>query len=419
MPIQILMPALSPTMTEGNLVKWHKKEGDTVKSGQLLAEIETDKATMEVEAVDEGILGKILVPEGSEEVKVNTLIGLILEEGEDISVLENFKSPVQEDTTSHNEGSKEQPNQSGSASSSSSNLNVTQHGNSERVFASPLARRIAEQKQVDIRQIQGSGPRGRIIKADVEIYTASSPQTSNIIENTGFNAGTEGTFTDLPLSSMRKTIAKRLTESKQEIPHFYLAVECNLDRLLALRSELNNLPHAVKLSVNDLVLKACALALKAVPEANVTYHGSYVRRYDDVDVAVAVAIEGGLLTPVVRNADKKSLKQISVEMKSLAERAKAGQLKPHEYQGGAFSLSNLGMFGVQNFCAIINPPQASILAVGAGEKKPIVTSEGAISIATLVTCTLSVDHRALDGAVGAQFLSAIKQHIEHPLLLVG
>lgn len=411
MPIQILMPALSPTMTEGNLVKWHKKEGDPIKAGQLLAEIETDKATMEIEAVDEGVLGKILVAEGTENVKVNALIGLILEDGEDATSINDFVVPAVISQPLQSNMPLSVVGDGNISNAVKDPLSFEKGESSSRVFASPLARRIAASKGISLENIEGTGPRGRIVKYDVENYVPSKTigATAPLVQSGG--------YTDINLNSMRKTIAKRLLESKQNIPHFYLTVDCLLDELMKLRSSLNQLPEAEKLSVNDFIIKACAMALRKVPEANVTFHGTFVRQYDDVDISVAVAIEGGLVTPVIRQADKKTVRQISIEMRSLAERARAGKLKPEEYQGGSFTLSNLGMFGVKHFGAIINPPQASILAVGTGEIRPVV-KDNVIVPATVMNCTLSVDHGALDGAVGARFLDAIKQNIQQPLLLL-
>ena len=402
MPIQILMPALSPTMTEGNLIKWHKKEGDVIKAGQVLAEIETDKATMEVEAVDEGILAKILVAEGTDGVKVNELIALILEEGEDASSLDNVKvpalvaAPVTKPVTE-------------AVSESVKVAEVVHKSEEERVFITPLAKRIAEQNHADPRTIMGSGPNGRIVKADVEkaLSGGAGKAAAPFL--------TLGGHTDIKLNGMRKVIAKRLTESKQTVPHFYLSVDCELDTLMDFRRQLNNRPNtSYKLSVNDFVIRACALALKEVPEANATWHETFVRQYNNADISVAVAIDGGLVTPVIKAAEQKSVMDISAEMKSLATRARAGKLMPEEYQGGSFSLSNLGMYGVKSFSAIINPPQACILAVGAGEERPVVKN-GQITVATVMNCTLSVDHRAVDGAVGARFLAAFKSLIENPL----
>jgi len=404
MPIQVLMPALSPTMTEGNLVKWHKKEGDVIKAGQILAEIETDKATMEVEAVDEGILGKIVIAEGTEGVKVNELIALILEEGEDASTLENVKVAAAADPQADLESSPAQ------AKVTEGVFHKSAHkSEGERIFITPLAKRIAEQGHVDPRSLEGSGPRGRIVKADVEKALSSGGHPKPALRL--------GVYTDIKLSNMRKVIAKRLTESKQTVPHFYLSMDSELDMLLAFRSQLNNRPNtSQKVSVNDFVIRACALALTEVPEANVTFHDTYVRQYANADVAVAVAIDGGLVTPLIRAAEQKSVLDISLEMRALAEKARAGKLTPEDYQGGSFSLSNLGMYGVKSFSAIINPPQACILAVGAGEQRAVVKN-GQISIATVMNCTLSVDHRAVDGAIGAKFLGAFKALIENPLRL--
>ncbi len=401
MPFQILMPALSPTMTEGNLIKWHKAEGDRIKAGQVLAEIETDKATMEVEAVDEGILGRIIIPAGTENVKVNALIGLILEDGEDKSALDSFKAP---------EAIKIEIISTQIESTVEILTHPATQASTERVYATPLARRIATQKGVNLHEINGSGPRGRIVKADIENSAPSGTSTLKYIAST---------HVDIPMNNMRKTIAKRLTESKQTIPHFYLTVDCNIDKLLVLRADMNALPKATrKLSVNDFIIRACALALHEVPEANATFHDTFIRQYSAVDMAVAVAIDGGLVTPVIRSAEQKSISALSAEMKSLAERARVGKLKPEEYQGGGFTLSNLGMFGVKHFGAIINPPQASILAVGAGEQRAVVKN-GQLAIATMMTCTLSVDHRSVDGAVGSRLLAAFKRLIENPVALLN
>ena len=426
MPIDVLMPALSPTMTEGNLMKWYKQEGDSIKAGDVLAEIETDKAMMEVEAVDEGVLAKILVPGGSDNVKVNTVIGIILEAGESLDSLkipastpEKAPTVAQSDVANNNKPSAaSNPSVEAVAPLSSTNEEP------QRIFASPLARRIATLNEVDLKNLKGSGPRGRIVKQDVEDYIAAAPtqQSSDskkppapsLVSSPALEANA---FTDVNLTGMRRTIAKRLTESKQTVPHFYLTVDCHLDALLALRAQINTLQSATKVSVNDCIIRACALALIDVPHANATYHDTFVRLYSQADVAVAVAIEGGLVTPIVRHAHRKSIVQISLEMKELVEKAKTGKLKPEEFKGGSFSLSNLGMYGIKQFDAILNPPQASILAIGAGEQRAVV-KDGAISMATVMTCTLSVDHRVIDGAVGAQFLNAIKGFIETPLKLV-
>lgn len=404
MPIEILMPALSPTMEEGNLVKWHKKEGDTITAGTVIAEIETDKATMEVEAVDEGILGKILIPEGSESVKVNTLIALLLEKGEDASVLAGYTTtasvalapPAAETDTARTEG-----------------VPVSQSSPAagDRVFATPLAKRIAEHKGVDLHQVEGSGPYGRVIKADVESFNPKAIQvTSPLLNVVGHH--------DVKLSNMRKVIAKRLTESKQSIPHFYLTVKCELDKVLAMRSEINmSREKDARISVNDFVIKALALALATTEDANVMWMGDAMRHFNTVDMSVAVAIDGGLVTPIIKNAELKMVSQISLEMRDLATRARAGKLKPEEFQGGTFSLSNLGMYGIDEFNAIINPPQAGILAVGAGVEHPVI-KDGSVSIATVMTATLSVDHRAIDGAVGARLLGNFKKFIENPVRML-
>lgn len=413
MPIEVLMPALSPTMKEGNLAKWHKKEGDKVKSGDILAEIETDKATMEVEAVDEGVLGKILVKDGTENVAVNELIALILAEGEDKKSLESYKVKTAA-AAKPAETPKQEPSQPQSAPLPSSVPTFTptptpsQHNG--RVFASPLAKRLAAQDGIDLGRVQGSGPRGRIVKADV----LSAPKTS----------GRRGVsrhpveWNEVPNNTMRKVIAKRLLESKQTVPHFYLTIDCVLDNLLSVREQLNNAAEgAYKLSVNDFMIKASALALAKVPDANASWSDAAILRYNNVDVSVAVAIDGGLITPIIRNADQKGIIEISAEMKDLAARAKANKLMPEEFQGGGFSLSNLGMYGIKQFNAIINPPQSCILAVGAGEERVIVKN-GKMEIASVVEVTLSSDHRVVDGAVGAQFLAAFKKFIEQPVLML-
>lgn len=421
MPIEILMPALSPTMKDGTLVTWHKKEGDSVESGDLLAEIETDKATMEVEAVDEGTLGKILVPAGSESVKVNEVIALLLEEGEEPSSIESYvpkqNAPAQNLVDPAEPfGSQEKEG----ASSSLTERNVPQVfretvDSSEimggRIKASPLAKRIAEELGIDVRSVAGSGPYGRIIKRDVE-GKAGSPQ--NHLQKVPHGPA----FRDEKLSSMRKVIANRLTESKQTVPHFYLTIDCEIEDLLKARKSINEGFEGVKVSVNDFVIRAIALALQDVPEANASYHGDFVRFYRDSDISVAVALEGGLITPILKMAQVKGILEISKEMKSLAARARDGKLKPEEFQGGSFSLSNLGMFGVREFSAVINPPQACILAVGAGEKRAVVEKDGNIVPKTLMTCTLSVDHRVVDGKVGADFLAAFKSYMENPIRMI-
>lgn len=422
MPIEILMPALSPTMTEGTLAKWHKKEGDAIKSGDVLAEIETDKATMEFEAVDEGVLGKIVVPDGTAGVAVNALIGVILADGEDASALGSV-------------GAKAAPaaapvavNAAPVAAAAPVAVAAPVHSGA-RVFASPLARRIAANAGIVLDRIAGTGPHGRIVKADVEAVIAKGPQAAApAAAPVGAAAAVaapaaavanpfEPAFEELPNSSMRKVIAKRLTEAKQTIPHFYLSIDVELDALLKVRSELNARSDSMKLSVNDFIIRAVALGLKKVPAANASWGETAIKRYTDVDVSVAVATPSGLITPVIRHADHKGLSEISSEMKSLAAKARDGKLMPEEYQGGGFTISNLGMFGIKDFAAIINPPQGAILAVGAGEQRPVVKN-GALAIATVMTVTLSVDHRVIDGAVGAQFLAAFKPLIEDPLSML-
>ena len=440
MPINITMPALSPTMTEGNLARWLKKEGDAVKAGDVLAEIETDKATMEVEAVDEGRIGKILVPAGTEGVKVNEVIAVLLEEGEDASAIGKAAAPAAKPatkadaptaaaapaTTTSEKPAAEKPAADKPAAASLSAAAAPAKG--DRLFASPLARRVASEKGVDLATVTGSGPHGRIIRQDVEqavgkpvagkaAAAGQGPTKAPAISGTqGFG---EGAFELIPHTSMRKTIARRLQESKQFVPHFYLMVDFEIDRLLQLREEINAAapkdgPGAYKLSVNDFVIKACALALKQVPAANASWSDDGVKMYKTADISVAVAIPNGLVTPIIRDADSKRLTEISSEMKALAARAKDGKLKPEDYTGGSFSVSNLGMFGTKNFSAIINPPQACILAVGAGTQQPVV-HKGELAVATVMSATLSVDHRVVDGAIGAQYIAALKRLIEQPL----
>ncbi len=416
MPIKILMPALSPTMAEGNLVRWLKSEGDKVKSGDVLAEIETDKATMEVEAVDEGTLAKILVPAGTENVKVNEIIALLLEEGEDSSTLELVK-PL--DSLAKNEIVVEKKIEENNYTSVSVQPSSMDKQSQDRFFASPLARRIATDNQVDLARLKGSGPHGRIIKSDVEAAVGHSTQAEQL-PTTSYKAANElyPAYEETKVSNMRKVIAQRLTESKQNVPHFYLTVECEIDELLHLRQKINKaLAESERISVNDLIIKAISVALKRVPDANASWvEGGYVRSYKHADISVAVAVEGGLVTPIIRGAELKSILEISKEMKELINKAKAGKLKPQEFQGGTFSLSNLGMYGIKDFSAVINPPQGCILAVGAGEERPIVR-EGKVEIATLMNCTLSVDHRVVDGAVGAKFLKEFKSLIQTPVLM--
>ncbi|MFT6258504.1 MAG: pyruvate dehydrogenase E2 component (dihydrolipoamide acetyltransferase) [Rickettsiales bacterium] len=415
MPIEILMPALSPTMTEGSLAKWIKKEGDTIKSGDVIAEIETDKATMEVEAADEGILGKILVAEGTENVPVNGLIGLILEEGEDKSALDSYQSECAKKSP---ETKTEAPKvEAPKIEEVKSQIQVTApQANNSRIVASPLAKRIAADKNINLSNISGSGPRGRIIKDDV--LNAKSSRSAGVI-----NRNPEE-FSLSKNSNIRKVIARRLLESKQTVPHFYLSSDLNINKLMEVRKALNDLAELdaagkpeYKISVNDLVIKAVALGLKAVPAANSSWTDESILLYNNVDVSVAVAVDGGLITPIIRNADQKSLQEISAEMKILAKKAKDGKLQPEEFQGGGFSISNLGMYGIDSFQAIVNPPQSCILAVGAGVAKPIVVG-GDIDIATIMNVTLSSDHRSVDGAVGAEFINALKKFIENPIAML-
>jgi pyruvate dehydrogenase E2 component (dihydrolipoamide acetyltransferase) len=441
MPIEIRMPALSPTMTEGNLARWLKREGDTVSAGDVIAEIETDKATMEVEAVEEGRLGKILIADGTEGVAVNTPIALLLEEGEDASALAGVQSSATGGTAAPAKAEAAAPSAT-TASPAAATPAAAKAGNGAdrggRIFASPLARRMAEQAGIDLGRLQGSGPHGRIIKVDIERAiregvaakaapaagpAAARPETPAAPAPIPMPAAPPpaAAYTEQPLSNMRKVIARRLTEAKQTIPHFYLSMDCELDALLKLRSELNRRGGAdYKLSVNDFVIKAAALALRKVPKANASFGGDRIYQYHDVDIGVAVAIEDGLVTPVIRKADQKGLAAISREMRDLSARARdpgGMKLKPEEYQGGSLSVSNLGMYGVRDFQAVINPPQASILAVGAGEQRPVI-KDGAVASATMMTVTLSIDHRVVDGALGAQLLQAFKGYIEDPLAML-
>ena len=407
MPINILMPALSPTMTEGNLAKWLKNEGDTVEAGDVIAEIETDKATMEVEAVDEGVLGKIVVPEGSEGVAVNAVIGVLIAEGEDAAAIADTPAPAPAEkpvpaVETAAQGAAETP--------------PARSAPEERIAASPLARRMAAQAGLDLAVISGSGTGGRIVKADIDaVLAAGSAAPEPIRAPTRAAVMPEAAPSEtVKLSTMRRVIAERMTESKTTVPHFYLSVDCEVDELLTVRREINKRIEPAKISVNDIVIRACALALREVPAANVSWAGEgAMTQHRAADISVAVAIPGGLITPIVRNADAKGLVEIASEMKELAARAREGKLMPEEYQGGSFSISNLGMFGVKSFDAVINPPQACILAVGAAEARPVVR-DGAIVPATVMTCTLSVDHRVVDGAIGAELLRAIKRNIEYP-----
>jgi pyruvate dehydrogenase E2 component (dihydrolipoamide acetyltransferase) len=443
MPIEILMPALSPTMTEGNLAKWLKKEGDEVHSGDVLAEIETDKATMEVEAVDDGKIGRILVPEGAQGIKVNAPIALLLGEGEDNSALAKFAgsaaagNPVPPAAAPL---AAELPRPDAAAPSVQPAM--TGNGRDHRIFASPLARRMAQQAGVDLALITGSGPSGRIVKADIEaalraaaaapasarpaplspaatppapgLPPAASPSLSK--ERVLALAGNPP-YVERPLNAMRRVIARRLTESKQSVPHFYLTIDCAIDSLLKIRKELNGKSNSYRISVNDFVIRAAALALRRVPAANASWSDEAILQWDRVDIAVAVALDDGLITPIIKAADQKGLATIANETKDLVARARAGKLKLEEFQGGTFSISNLGMYGVRDFAAVINPPHGGILAVGAGEERPV-AKNGALGIATVMSCTLSCDHRAVDGAVGAQFLAAFKKFVEDPLTML-
>ena len=441
MPTEILMPALSPTMEEGTLAKWLVKEGDTVSSGDLLAEIETDKATMEFEAVDEGTVGKILVAEGTEGVKVNTPIAVLLEEGESADDIGTTSKPAPEadkgaDKAPAKGDAAAEAAPAGSSEKAAPAPAAPKGGDGSRIFASPLARRIAAQKGLDLAQIKGSGPHGRIVKADVENATAApaaaakpeaaaasaaAPATAGPSADTIAKMYEGREYEEIKLDGMRKTIAARLTEAKQQIPHFYLRRDIRLDDLLAFRADLNKKleKRGVKLSVNDFIIKACALALQAVPAANAVWAGDRVLQLKPSDVAVAVAIEGGLFTPVLKDAEMKSLSALSAEMKDLAARARDRKLAPHEYQGGSFAISNLGMFGIDNFDAVINPPHGGILAVGSGVKKPVVGSDGEVTVATVMSVTLSVDHRVIDGALGAELLQAIVDNLENPVAMLA
>ncbi len=474
MPTNITMPALSPTMEEGNLAKWLVKEGDHVAPGDVIAEIETDKATMEVEAVDEGTVAKILVPAGTEGVKVNAPIAVLAAEGEDVAAAaksggnggakaEKSKEPTRAQAPSTGpsgqlrpDGEKNQPapaaSQAGANDAATASSPRRGEGGSRsepgegasRTFASPLARRIAKEAGIDLTALNGSGPYGRVVKADVEAAVAggapvakavpveapSAPAAAPALAAKGTSEEAvlklfeEGSYDRVPHDNMRKVIARRLVEAKTTIPHFYLSIDCDIDALLKLRKELNNAAPirktdkgdepAYKLSVNDMVIKALALALIEVPDANVTWTDSAMLKHHHADVGVAVSIPGGLITPVIRHADEKTLSVISNEMKDFAARARVRKLKPEEYQGGTTAVSNLGMFGIKDFAAVINPPHATILAVGVGEQRAVVKN-GDVKVATVMTVTLSTDHRAVDGALGAQLLSAFKRYVENPL----
>ena len=443
MPIQILMPALSPTMTEGNVASWLKSEGDEVAAGDILCEIETDKATMEVEATDEGTLGRIVVPAGTEGVAVNAVIGLILEEGEDASALDRVEiaapavaapaaAPAEPAVESAPAASAAPaPQATAPAAPAPGGNGATPPAPARepgaRIFASPLARRMAKQAGLALEAIAGTGPNGRIVKADIEaaIAAAAAAPAAAVAASAAaaapaaVPAHAPAAYRDAPASTMRKVIAQRLQEAKREVPHFYLTVDCAVDALLETRAQLNERSDAYNLSVNDFVIRAAALALRKVPAANASWVDGALRQYESADISVAVAIEDGLVTPIVRNADGKGLAEISAEVRELAGRARAKPmgLAPEEYQGGTFSVSNLGMYGIKEFAAIINPPQSMILAVGTAEQRPVV-KDGALAVATMMSCTLSVDHRVVDGALGATFLQAFKGLIEDPLTML-
>ncbi|MBR9983320.1 MAG: pyruvate dehydrogenase complex dihydrolipoamide acetyltransferase [Wolbachia endosymbiont of Homalodisca vitripennis] len=414
MPIEILMPALSPTMskTGGKIVKWCKKEQDKVEIGDVIAEIETDKAIMEFESVDEGVLAKILVSEGTSGVPVNQLIALMLEEGEDKSALDlasAINTKVEKEVEADFSVSS---NPSISSSSSMSSQCVTLGSKKEdratenRIKVSPLAKKIAQNEGVDIKRLKGTGPYGRVIKADVLEFLDQTKSYERFEENTTFE-----------VSNMRQVIAQRLVESKQNIPHFYLTVDCHVDKLISLKNEVNSANENNKVTINDLIIKAVAFSMKKFPDINSSWIDTKIVKYSNIDISIAVALEDGLITPIVKNADEKSVLSISKEVKDLVNRARSGKLRPEEFQGGGFTISNLGMFGIKTFSAIINPPQSCIMAVGASKKQPVVISEK-IEIAEVMTVTLSVDHRAVDGALGAKFLNAFKYYIENPTVML-
>jgi pyruvate dehydrogenase E2 component (dihydrolipoamide acetyltransferase) len=441
MATNILMPALSPTMTEGTLARWLKNEGDTVKAGDIIAEIETDKATMEVEAVDEGVLGKILVQGGTAGVKVNDPIAVLVEPGESVApqgAPEAQAAPAPKAEAPKAEAkpapAPETPKTEPAAAPKAEAPKTAESG--DRTIASPLARRMAAQAGLDLSGISGSGPNGRIVKTDVEAALAKpqagkpapaqaappAPAPAAAPAPKAPAPAITAPHTAIPNSSIRKVIARRLSESKQTVPHFYVTMDIEIDALLKLRSQLNATspkdgPSAFKLSVNDLVIKAAAVALRRLPQVNATWTEEAILQYHDVDISVAVSIPDGLITPIIRKADQAGLASISNQMKDLAARAKSGKLKPEEFQGGGFSISNMGMYGVSDFSAIINPPQAGILAVSAGQQRPVV-KDGALAIATVMTCTLSVDHRVVDGALAAEWIATFKKIVEEPLSLM-
>jgi len=451
MPIDITMPALSPTMEEGKLAKWHVKEGDSVSSGDVIAEIETDKATMEVEAVDEGKIGKILVAEGTDNVKVNAVIAVLLQEGEDASAIGAGapapKAEPQKAEAPPAKAEKPEAAETSAAPAKAANANsgtsaptaASAKAEGDRVFASPLARRLAREAGIDVAAISGTGPKGRVIKADVEAaQSGKAPLKAAAAAPAGGGATPvgmsknqvlalyeEGSYELVPNDGMRKVVAARLTESKQTIPHFYLTLDCRIDALMAAREQINaTAPKGkdgkpeFKLSVNDFIMKAWAVALQRVPAANATWAGDAILYHKRSDVAVAVSVPGGLFTPVVKSCDTKSLREISEEVKDLATRARNKKLAPHEYQGGSSSVSNLGMFGIKHFAAVINPPHGTILAVGVGEER-VYPENGQIKIGQFMTATLSCDHRSVDGALGAEVLGVFKTLIENPVMMLA
>ena len=415
MSIDILMPALSPTMEEGTLSKWLIKEGDQVVSGDLIAEIETDKATMEVESIEDGTVGKLLVQEGEEGIKVNSPIAILLFDGETISdhKKNDDVKEVKKELSKIDLSEDEIPTTSKESSIDDYEDQVIDEKlNSKRIFATPLAKRLAKQKDIDLSLIAGSGPNGRILKFDIQ---SLNDRKENIIINNSIDIKK---FETVKNSMMRKTIADRLVKSKNEAPHFYLSIDCNIDELLKIRSSINSKSNdKYKISVNDMIIKAASASLLKVPQANASWESENTKYYNTTDISVAVAIEGGLITPIIKDVQLKGLKDISDDMKILAAKAKEGKLLPEEYIGGSFSISNLGMYGIKEFSAVINPPQGAILAVGAGEKRAIVINDN-ITIATMMTVTLSCDHRVVDGAVGAQYLSVFKEYIEDPSLML-
>lgn len=411
MPIKILMPALSPTMTEGNLARWLKKEGDKVNPGEVIAEIETDKATMEVEAVDEGILAKIVIPQNSQNVPVNSLIAVLSEEGEEKTDIDAFIAKNNNVSPSpKTDANLPKPHEN--IAKVEEQVAVIKH-DASKIFASPLAKRLAKMGNIRLESVKGSGPHGRIVKQDILSYTPNTVHNKIVSRN-------PEEYRLVPNNNIRKIIAKRLLESKQTVPHFYLSIECNVDKLLDIREDINKSfseDKSTRISVNDFIILAVAKALQEVPNANASWGEDAIRYYNNVDISVAVAIENGLVTPIVKNANQKNIIELSREMKELIKKAKDNKLTPEEFQGGGFTISNLGMYGIKNFNAIINPPQSCIMGVGASAKRAIVKNDQ-VTIATIMDVTLSADHRVVDGAVGAEFLAAFKKFIESPALML-